>query len=421
MVLTQGLFALLHAAWQRRNAAYSLIDQVIYALALFIFTLLVTRALPTEQFGLVSVYLAWISLIGAILQPLLIDSSVVLAAREREGAALYIAAARKAYQHVVALMLALAVLVSLVTGIKSLASIGVWVLLSEIAVSYCLFMRRSVYVTGSPASAVGLAVTNLALTIGLVPLIFTALSPTVYLVFVARACINILTCVVARLMSLTGGASEFSGPIIGERLKRIVSFSREYVGGSLIFWITNSMQVALIGHFITLQSAAGYRVAQLMLIPAIQLQAAAYQYFLPKIVARMNQTVIHMGSELCRLLMAFLVPTLFYVVLVGAGGGWLLGKLFGVEYEEYGWLLRVFCALAVLDALKQMAVVLIYAQDQKKLFMQFRIFSLGMFVCCNLPAILLGSLVTFAIVMLFSTLLQLLWLYINLFRLKRSA
>lgn len=393
MVLSRLASSLLAMLGARRAMLYSLADQGTSALALFLFTTLATKALPQEEFGRASVYLAWASLVGALLQPVLIDASGVLTARSSGDDGGYRRAANRAYLILGATALLVAMALSVGEGVTWLPATLAWLLASELAVSAVAFLRRSAYVP--PGHAVrGWAVSalNLGLTAVVMPMALGRDGAGAADMFLARACINgatVLASVVWWPMS-SGGPWPKAANMAP--VAEMVRFSRIYVAGSLVFWVTNSLQLALIGHVLGLDEAAGYRVAQLLMLPAAQLQAAIYQIALPRAVAWHARDAQAWPGHTRRLLHAFVWPVLAYALLVGVGADSLLTWLFGAGYADYAWVVWILGGMALFDAIKQVAVVMLYAQNRQSLFMRYRVVALGLFVVTMGPALHAGSL-----------------------------
>lgn len=391
MVLRLWGARVLNFVSNKRSAVFSIADQGTSAVALFVFTTLATRHLSQDEFGLVSVYLAWASLLGALMQPMLIDASAVMTSRMAQPDARYRAAAAGAYLALMAMALAGALVSSAALGWQALPSALGWLVASELAVSFVAFLRRSAYLGQRTATGWGVSMLSLVLTVLVMPFILDRPGAAATDVFIARALINAL----AALLALLATNVIEQARVVSANLACIAemfAFSRVYVAGSLIFWVTNSLQVALIGHALSLDDAAGYRVAQLLVLPASQLQAAVYQLMLPRTVARLAESPNEWGAHARRLGHWFIWPTLAYAAAVGAIAPLCLEQLFGPEYARFAWVVLALAALAVLDAAKQVAVVMLYAQNRQALFMKYRLVALGLFVLTTVPALLMGQL-----------------------------
>lgn len=397
----------------RRSAIFSLLDQLASASGLFLFTVLVSRSLSPGAFGLLSVTLAWGSLLGALLQPALIDSSTVLGARAESGRKDW---GEVAIQSGLLLLAATAIcsVMAVACGVHIDVALAATVAASEVAVSLSALLRRFGYACGPAWLGVALSLSNLAFTASLVPICMGGAADVVHALY-ARLLINALTAVPAGVWLLQQrGFSSWRQ--LAEGASRLLHFSRAYVGGSVIFWITNSLQVVFIGHALSMSEAAGYRAAQLLVLPVVQLQAAIFQLVMPRVVSRAHGQHIDPRRELPRLCAVFGLPALFYALGLAMASGLLLELVFGKAYAVYRPVVVLMGCVAVLDALKQVAVTFIYAQDRKSLFMQYRIWALALFACGVAPALWWGNLMAFVLVNAITSAALLIFLFRQILR-----
>jgi len=380
----------------RQSLLYSLLDQLASALSLFVFTAIVSRALAPEMFGSFTVLLAWVSLLGALLQPALIDSSTVLASRAKPGDPDW---SRLAIQLSFGLMLLASVAVAFVvlSAAPGAAVALLLALASEVMVSAMALLRRTSYVGGPAWMGASLSSLSLVLTASLLPAVMQQTSfDGIQAALLGRVLVNGLIALPACWLLVRAGRwHNWRTALLGA--KDLIQFSRAYIGGSVIFWITNSLQVVLIGHALSMTEAAGYRAALLLTLPMGQLQAALFQLMLPrtlKVVHARQPVSISLVGKLC---LIFGLPPMAYTVSLLWLAHPLLGLVFGPGYEVFEYLAVALAGLAVLEALKQVAVILIYALDMKSLFMRYRLWALALFLCGVVPALWVGELMAFVL------------------------
>lgn len=379
----------------RRSALFSLLDQLLSAAGLFLFTFLVSQALNPQAFGALSVTLSWGSLLGTLLQPALIDSSTVLGARADQGRADWSGVAIRAGLVLLAATIALVVLVVTWAGGEG-GMMAATVAASEVAVSLLALLRRSGYAGGPHWLGLVLSLSNLVLTALIVPVCMGSTADPVHALY-ARLVINALTAL-PTCWWLLRHSRPMSWRQWAEDVQELLQFSRTYISGSVIFWVTNSLQVVLIGHALSMADAAGYRAAQLLILPMTQLQAAIFQLAMPRTVAHAHEAHFSLGKVLPKLCMIFGIPAVLYALALIPSAGLLLEVVFGQAYVGYTPLVLLMGLVAILDALKQVAVIVIYALDHKSLLMRYRIWALGLFVCGIAPALWWGNVMAFVLV-----------------------
>mgnify|MGYP006139264957 CR=1 FL=1 len=380
----------------RQSLIYSLLDQLASALSLFAFTAIVSRALAPEMFGYFTVLLAWVSLLGALLQPALIDSSTVLASRTKPGDPDW---SRLALQLSFGLMLvaSVAAVLFVLSVAPGLAVALLLAIASEVMVSAMALLRRTSYVGGPAWMGASLSSMSLVLTVCLLPAVMQQTNfDGIQAALLGRLLVNGFIALPACWLLIRGDRwHHWRAALIGA--KDLIQFSRAYIGGSVIFWITNSLQVVLIGHALSMTEAAGYRAALLLTLPLGQLQAALFQLMLPRTLKAVHAHQPLSTSLVIKLCLIFGLPPMAYAVSLFWLAHPLLGLVFGPSYEVFEYVAVALAGLAIVDALKQVAVILIYALDMKSLFMRYRLWALALFLCGVVPALWIGELMAFVV------------------------
>lgn len=396
----------------RYKIACSLLDQFGAALSLFCFAAIVSRAVGGGVFGEFSVMLAWASLLGAVLQPLIIDSSIVLTSRAKQGDHDWIGAGVLVILSAVIFSIFCVVLLSFF----AVSGYGFELLLaasSELMVSAVVLLRRASYVKGPIWMGVVISFLSLLLTVLLLPPMLHADDSSVKEVLWARFCINglvlFLSCIVFfRSFSILTPA------VVVCAAGKMLDFSRAYIGASVIFWLTNSLQVVLIGYFLSMTDAAGYRASQLLVLPLAQIQSALFQVVLPRTVQAASDVGFQLRYEIVRLTVSFGAPAFLYAAFLLWQSEFLLREIFGPSYEIFYPVVVVMGGVAVLEAVKQALVVLVYAYDCKALLMRYRFWALALFLCSVFPALWVGSLMAFVAAIGITSILLLLYLALAL-------
>jgi O-antigen/teichoic acid export membrane protein len=401
----------------RKTAAISLLDQFVSAAALFLFASLISKSLGVVEFGKFSVFLAWVSLLSALLQPALIDSSTVMDARRESNHHDWGQVALKAGGVGLFTSGSLA-LIGILVGDYSTFNMWTMLVVSELSVSLLGLYRRMGYSTGPIWVGLLISTSSLILTALILPKYLHAGS-SVFDAIYCRMLINTVT-----VLPFAWWYSAKTPPISKRqlflRVSQLFKFSKTYIGGSAIFWGTNSLQIILIGHALAMSEAAGYRAAQLLVIPIVQLQAAIYQIAMPRTVKRAQMVAFSLQQEVLSLFLIFVLPALFYAVVLAFNSKWLLVEIFGHDYSGFYLVLTIMGVNAIFEAAKQVGVITIYALNQQTLFMRYRIWALLLFAIGIAPALWWGNLLAFVLVGSIINLILLCFLAFHISFLKKS-
>lgn len=392
-----------------RAVLWSVLDQAFAALGLYAFTIIVSRELGLIEFGRFSVFLALVSIVGALLQPLLVDSSTILSSREQQKSTSWVDLSQLV--GIILLLLSSAVMFVLwAIDVCEPAVVVSVLVVSEVAVSLLSLIRRSAYVDERYTKAAFASAFSCVLTV--TALSFLNFDSPDGLLVAALARVGINTAVVVVLLFPKLVVKEFWFPeSFLTRVVNIAGFSREYIASGLIFWITNSLQIVLVGSFLTLSDAAGFRAAQLLTMPSLQIQSALFQLLLPQTIRSFQLGQDHKRTAVLKAARYMILPTLIYSLFLFFVVDALLFHVFDSEYVVFSTVVVIFALITVVDSIKQVIVMIAYSEDKKQLFIRYRVVGLCLFSIGIVPAVLSGKLLGFAAMSLVINTLMLLYLW----------
>jgi O-antigen/teichoic acid export membrane protein len=328
-------------------------DQGFFAVSSLVINVLLARWLPQRDYGAFVVAFSVVLLMGTVHTAVLGEPMHVFGpSRYRDRAGAYI---RQLIPLHFILTIGMSSILLLVLGVLSLFNrpLATTSTLAAVAISapgilFLWLMRRACYIESRPrlAAAAGLVFVLLIPAGLLVMTNATTLTAATGLVIVGVASLLVGG---GLWRQLTGRRSAATVPIpISDITRSHWSYGRWAVGSGLLAWVPGNAVVVALPLWHTLDDAATFRVATMLMLPVQNVQTALAALILPALVRARLSGRLRASARLARLL--FLGLSILYAPIVVVFGSQITQLLFGAQYRIHGATLWLLAAIPLATA-----------------------------------------------------------------------
>ena len=362
----------------QRATNFAFLDQVVVSGANFVAGILLARSLGLHEYGCFA--LAWmlIEFVGSLQFAAVIQPMMNIGPKQAEADAMDYYAAVATQQGLLCLMLA--VLVSIGIALAGyalsepqLSNLAVPLFAAIVAYQLHNFLRRYFFVRDRGMAALcndGLRFVAQIAAIAALPAIYPQPTALAGIWIVTGACV----------LSTVQGAF-FFGPF---RLRRSMlrqiwdrhwQFSKWLLPSAIMFWMTSQAFLVMAGIVLGAAVTGSVKVA-LSITGILNILLLALDNFAPAQAARAwheggRVALCHYVARLARLT-ALLIAGIVALLIVDPG--YLVGLLFGQQYEGSAYLVRWFCAPAVVYGMNTVLVIWAAAMEKTRpIFMSYAI------------------------------------------------